>query len=202
MSICWINKKEELEDYIFTQNLSYDKIGEKYNCSGTAVRKAAVRLGIKLPRKRRINPKETFNKGTGLKGVCKNCGNPMIMYTPNRLFCCRECYNQYRESRHIERWKEGKVPGTVGYNCSSPVRKYLFKKHGNSCQICGWGETNPFTGRIPLQVHHINGDSLDNNEENLMLLCPNCHSLTENFGSRNKNSPRGKSIYYGKNKVS
>ena len=27
-------------------------------------------------------------------------------------------------------------------------------------------------------------------ESNLQLLCPNCHSLTENFGSRNKNCSR------------
>ena len=31
---------------------------------------------------------------------------------------------------------------------------------------------------------------MNNKEENLQLLCPNCHSLTENFGSSNKNSSR------------
>ena len=35
----------------------------------------------------------------------------------------------------------------------------------------------------------------------LQVLCPNCHSLTENFGSRNTNAPRGKSKYYGKAKA-
>jgi hypothetical protein len=34
-----------------------------------------------------------------------------------------------------------------------------------------------------------------------MLLCPNCHSLTENFGSRNKNDLHLRSIYYGRAKV-
>ncbi len=32
--------------------------------------------------------------------------------------------------------------------------------------------------------------SFNNSEDNLQLLCPNCHALTENFGSRNKNSKR------------
>ena len=47
-------------------------------------------------------------------------------------------------------------------------------------------------------VHHIDGNSLNNIESNLQLLCPNSHSLTENFGSRNKHAPKGKSTYYGK----
>lgn len=34
---------------------------------------------------------------------------------------------------------------------------------------------------IPIQVHHINGDHFDNRIENLQLLCPNCHSLTDTF---------------------
>lgn len=31
---------------------------------------------------------------------------------------------------------------------------------------------------------------MNNKEENLELLCPNCHSLTDNFGALNKNSTR------------
>lgn len=38
---------------------------------------------------------------------------------------------------------------------------------------------------ITLQLDHINGDNIDNRIENLRLLCPNCHSQTETFGSRN-----------------
>lgn len=78
------------------------------------------------------------------------------------------------------------------------IRTYLFEKYHSKCQICGWDEINPFTGRVPLQIHHIDGDSCNNREENLQLLCPNCHSLTENFGSRNDNANSGRSIYYGK----
>lgn len=56
--------------------------------------------------------------------------------------------------------------------------------------MCGWGEENPHTHLIPLQIHHIDGDCTNNKEENLQLLCPNCHSLTETFGGRNENSKR------------
>ena len=51
------------------------------------------------------------------------------------------------------------------------------------CERCGlteWGG-EPIT----LELHHVNGDPLDNRLEHLALLCPNCHSQTENFGRRN-----------------
>lgn len=38
---------------------------------------------------------------------------------------------------------------------------------------------------IALQLDHINGISNDNRIENLRFICPNCHSQTITFGSRN-----------------
>ncbi|MEN3332591.1 MAG: hypothetical protein V7641_1956 [Blastocatellia bacterium] len=34
---------------------------------------------------------------------------------------------------------------------------------------------------IPLELDHINGDPTDNRIENLRILCPNCHALTETY---------------------
>lgn len=77
------------------------------------------------------------------------------------------------------------------------VRKYLMVKYGNKCSIvdCGWSKINQTTGKIPLQVDHIDGDYKNNIEENLRLLCPNCHcpnchSLTPTFGFLNKGCGR------------
>ena len=40
---------------------------------------------------------------------------------------------------------------------------------------------------IPLEVHHIDGNHFNNSLDNIQLLCPNCHFLTENFrGRQNK----------------
>jgi 5-methylcytosine-specific restriction endonuclease McrA len=52
----------------------------------------------------------------------------------------------------------------------------------NRCEICGLSE---WLGRpVSMALHHINGDGRDNRLENLQLLCPNCHSQTDNFSAR------------------
>lgn len=52
------------------------------------------------------------------------------------------------------------------------------------CECCGISEWN---GKpLALQLHHINGIHNDNRLSNLQLLCPNCHSQTENFGTRGR----------------
>ena len=52
------------------------------------------------------------------------------------------------------------------------------------------GDYSEDGGTYALQIHHIDGDATNNREENLQVLCPNHHAMTEHFGSRNKNSTR------------
>ncbi|WP_442911559.1 HNH endonuclease [Lachnospira sp.] len=40
---------------------------------------------------------------------------------------------------------------------------------------------------MPLELHHINGIHKDNRLENLQILCPNCHALTENYSGKSSN---------------
>lgn len=62
----------------------------------------------------------------------------------------------------------------------------LFKENIKEpkCEICGYTDS--------VELHHINGNPLDNRIENLQILCPNCHSKTNNF--RIKNSSIGRKI--------
>jgi HNH endonuclease len=53
----------------------------------------------------------------------------------------------------------------------------------NRCEECGLTE---WRGRpLNMALHHVNGDGSDNRLENLVLLCPNCHAQTPNYGGRN-----------------
>lgn len=52
------------------------------------------------------------------------------------------------------------------------------------CAICGISIWNNKT--LSLELDHINGINNDNRLENLRFLCPNCHSQTSTYGSRNK----------------
>lgn len=54
------------------------------------------------------------------------------------------------------------------------------------CSKCGIEKWN--NKEIILELDHINGINNDNRLENLRLLCPNCHSQTDTFRGRNKNT--------------
>lgn len=72
------------------------------------------------------------------------------------------------------------------YIQSNKLKKMLFKYSlkEEKCEKCLNSEW--MGEKIPLQLHHINGDCRDNRIENLMILCPNCHAQTDNYCSKNK----------------
>jgi len=70
-------------------------------------------------------------------------------------------------------------------------KKHLIKKRGHRCEKCG--NTEWLGEKIPLEIHHIDGDRTHNTEDNLQLLCLNCHGLTKNWRNR-KNEAKAKTI--------
>ena len=66
------------------------------------------------------------------------------------------------------------------------VRKTIIRENllEYKCAICGLSEWNG--KRLSLELDHINGINYDNRLENLRFLCPNCHSQTTTYESRNK----------------
>jgi Zn finger protein HypA/HybF involved in hydrogenase expression/YHS domain-containing protein len=67
------------------------------------------------------------------------------------------------------------------------VKSLIIKKEllPYKCSVCNM---NPvWNGKeLKLQMDHINGNKRDQRLENLRMICPNCHSQTETFGSKNK----------------
>jgi len=125
---------------------------------------------------------------------CMNC-NTEISY--GRKFCSKQCENDYKYNRYIDRWKNGLEDGMSGETALRLyIKRYIREKFGNKCTECGWCETNQHTGKIPLEVHHVDGDYTNNKEENLTLLCPNCHSLTATYRAANVGHGRDRKKYY------
>ncbi|MCQ2134645.1 MAG: HNH endonuclease [Bacteroidales bacterium] len=71
------------------------------------------------------------------------------------------------------------------YKCSWRLREHYKKLTGiRHCENCGLKE---WMGHdIPLEIHHVNGINTDNRLVNLLLLCPNCHALTNNYRGKTK----------------
>lgn len=127
-----------------------------------------------------------------MESTCIQCGGKPKR--PTYRYCSNKCQLDSQYRAYIEKWQKGEVDGGRGVrtrNLSEHVKRYLREKYGEKCSKCGWCERHPVTNRIPLEVDHLDGDAENNNEANLLLLCPNCHSLTPGF--RNLNIGKGRS---------
>lgn len=125
-----------------------------------------------------------FKKAKAVKQSCATCGKPISSGKSCRnVACIRKAY--------IASWKAGKCSGSIrGGYVATAVKQYLFEKYNSKCSRCGWSEVNKTTGKIPLTVEHIDGNSNNSQEANLDLICPNCHSLTSTYGALNKGHGR------------
>lgn len=189
----WDNEIENLKKLVFEDKLSYEEIGRMYNCTGNNIKKVMQRRGIELPVRSSNSGKEPVNKGTGKKYYCLNCGKDITSAkNTTHKYCSSVCQRQYEYKQWVEKYKNdnsiakstkwGKIPGTL--------RKYIFEKYDSKCCLCGWGKVNPYTNTIPLEIDHIDGDSENNSESNLRLICPNCHSLTPTYRGANRGNGR------------
>src|SRR5258708_1823841 len=106
---------------------------------------------------------------------CPICGNET--YRSFYKYCSNACQIEFQHQSYIAKWKKGEVSGlqSIG-TVNAYIKKYLRRKFGNKCCLCGWAEINPKTGITPLVADHIDGSWRNNTEGNLRLVCPNCDS--------------------------
>ena len=119
-----------------------------------------------------------------------------------------ECIERFGFSR--ETWHAAVKRGAlVTRPRSMPIDELLAKRRNRShlksrliaaglktavCEECGLSR---WRGRaLVMQLHHVNGDNDDNRLDNLVLLCPNCHSQTDNWGGRKLRSMRSTELQW------
>ena len=121
---------------------------------------------------------------------CLYCKKKTQFYTNNpRKYCSKNCriiHNRNTSDSLIEVHGFGS-----GHYHNATIRKYLIRKHGNNCMICGQSGDNWNDKPITLIVDHIDGKSNNNMLDNLRIVCPNCDCQLPTYKAKNKgNSSR------------
>ena len=114
---------------------------------------------------------------------CRYCNKEHLWkgssYT--HTYCDNKCQGAHTRQKKITEWKE------TGKFSKGPVKAYLASLR-EGCWECGISSWNG--KELVLELEHIDGNSENNKEENLSLLCPNCHSQTPTYKGRNAGNGR------------
>lgn len=114
-----------------------------------------------------------------LYGNCLQCD--VQLEKSQKVYCSNQCQHDHKYTQRIAHWK------VTGKFSKAPVKRYLAEKR-EGCWECGITSWN--NKEIVLELEHIDGNSDNNTEENLSLLCPNCHSQTPTYKGRNTGNGR------------
>lgn len=164
----------------------------KYCSSGcsTIVNQTGKKLSVETRNKISIS---LGGQGINKEQPCLNCGKPNY----NKKYCNRKCQTEKIYKDDLENWFNNPDSfNTPRYF----MKKYLLKKYKNKCSRCGWNKKHPITGNIPLELHHRDGNWRNNHPDNLDLVCPNCHSLTETYRNHKASGRKYHREYYHNNK--
>jgi hypothetical protein len=169
---------------------------------GLIGRLAAIKLGLEYRKQYESSPK-----------YCKYCNNNIPYEQPYNNFCNHSCSAKYNNLNRIKLpkshclWCGKLLQGTDVKCCRNGKCKLLYKVkcflngdiktipdkksikayyifiRGHICESCK--STKWMGNPIPLELHHKDGNKYNQSDENIILLCPNCHSFTDTFCGKN-----------------
>lgn len=109
---------------------------------------------------------------------CINCSLEVTKANSKEKFCSIQCQQDFSLEKSV----------SEGTAKPKTLKRYLIKHYGNKCWVCKIEDWNKKP--IVMELEHIDGNSQNNNLENLALICPNCHSQTPTYKNRNKGNGR------------
>lgn len=112
-----------------------------------------------------------------IKKICKACSKEFGNGSSYRVYCSQEC----SESAKGLSFQGGQISNRA------TLKRHLLKIKAE-CFECGLTEWRGH--KLPLEVHHIDGDASNNLPSNLQLVCANCHSVTPSWKGKNAGSGR------------
>lgn len=196
-------EKRALFKKLHDEGLSYSEIAKQCNSTKSLV---AYYLGTKWQKNQekiieRAKAKEEYeniivnliSKCNNINDVCKNLG---LKGTNTEYTRIRKIIEKYHiDTSHFcvdnsNRKANKKYTAEDIFKENSTYKKSALKfklvKLGYKEWKCERCERTKWEGeQIPLEVHHVNGINTDNRLENLQLLCPNCHAITDNYCGKN-----------------
>lgn len=184
----WESEKENLKQLILVEKLSYEEIGRRYGCTGSNIKKVALRLGIELEQRRSINETETFNKGS-VKApikICLNCGKEFKHLSGySGKYCCSQCFAEHKHKIGYNKILIGDSSIMRANYVPSQFKPDIIKEQNGVCVICGMPQE---WNNKPLVfiLDHIDGHASNNKRDNLRCICPNCDSQLDIYKSKNK----------------
>jgi hypothetical protein len=111
------------------------------------------------------------------------CNKEITKNKKNKYYCSGECWREDKFLSYISAWQAGSLDGSIKNGVSQTLKRYLIRKLEGKCSEC---QLDEWMGKpIVLEMEHIDGDSYNNHESNLTLLCPNCHSQTPTYKGKN-----------------
>ena len=157
--------------------------------------------------KNRITDQELIEitiKSQTMALAAKRCGMPYTtfvkhakrlgVYKPNQggkgIKDNRESWNRIDLNEILE----GKHPQYQTWKLKIRLIKEGIKE--DKCERCGWHEKLEDSEFTPCELHHIDGNPENHLLSNLIILCPNCHSLTKSYRFRRgkTNEQRGRKL--------
>lgn len=111
--------------------------------------------------------------------------NKRISNNPERIKKYKQRVKENRERKIVE-IMESQFEELTWSN----KRIKIYHEQNRKCNRCG---NDKWQGEdIPLEIEHKDGNHFNNQRDNLELLCPNCHALTDTWRGRNKKGQRPK----------